>query len=124
MNQDTLLQEYQQALKNEKDWSKHRKHLAQKIAEHFPIPDGKQSKTHKHNDLRIEVKQSVRTSLTDQADGVSLNEQHPEAFPMKVSFSKTGFKKLSPEVQKEIQLSGMVKTTISPPTVSISKDER
>ena len=124
MDQDTLLQEYQKALKNEQDWSAHRKKLAHQLSEHFPIPEGKQSKTHKHNDLKIEVKQSVRTSLTDEKKhGAVLNEQYPEAFPMKASFSKTGFKKLPADVQKTIQLSGMITTTISLPTVKVSKDE-
>lgn len=119
----TILAEFKKAQEAEKGWVQIRKALAAQIAEHFEIPEGQQSKTFEHDDLKIEVKQSTSVTVDqDELKEQDLNSFYPEVFPMKYSFSKTGFNKLPDTDKKTLQLSGAIVTKTGAVSVSVKEN--
>lgn len=118
----SLLDSLQKAKATEKEWKDYRQALIAEIHRRLPVAEGKSSTTHTLEDLnlKVEVKASTNTTLADkdQAEQLNLHGSYPEAFPRPISFSKSGFNKLSADEQKRLLLTGVLKT--SNPSLSVT----
>lgn len=120
-----LITSLEYAKNSESEWKAYKQIIVAEIHSRLPVPADKQSQTHSLPDgTKVECKASRSFRLADKelANSLNLHQSYPEAFPKPISFSKTGFNKLSDSEQKKIELSGVLVS--NNPSLSVTIKER